>query len=236
MNELAQHTYELFGLRLTQPQLKAFSMYEKELLDWNTRYNLTAIREPEKIQIKHFLDSLSCLSVMGGSCMERVIDIGTGAGFPGVPIKIVDPNIHLTLIDSVRKKTGFCEHVVKRLDLENVDVIQGRAEILGNRPEPRQLYDWALARAVAVLPVLLEYLLPLVRVGGYVLAMKGEGIHSEVHNAEHAMRVLGGHLREIVQVFLPGVAEDRYLVIVDKVAATPPGYPRRIGVPMRKPL
>jgi 16S rRNA (guanine527-N7)-methyltransferase len=216
MNELAQHTYELFGLRLTQPQLKAFSMYEKELLDWNTRYSLTAIREPEKIQIKHFLDSLSCLSVMAGSCMERVIDIGTGA--------------------SVRKKTGFCEHVVKKLDLDNVDVIQGRAEILGNRPEHRQQYDWALARAVAVLPVLLEYLLPLVRVGGSVIAMKGEGVHSEVHNAEHAMRVLGGHLREIVQVFLPGVAEDRYLVIIDKVAATPPGYPRRIGVPMRKPL
>jgi len=223
-------------MRLSPAQLTAFETYEQQLMEWNTRYNLTAIKEPEKIRVRHFLDSLTCLEVIRDTPMERMIDIGSGAGFPGLPLKIIYPSIHLTLVDSVGKKTRFCSHTVEALALEGVDVIQERAEVLGQQPEHRQQYDWALARAVAVLPVLVEYLLPLVRVGGSMLAMKGEAAHAEAHSAEHAINVLGGHLREVVRVTLPGIAEEHYLVVIDKVAATPPGYPRRVGVPSKKPL
>lgn len=236
MEEIAQLARDTFGLQITETQLDTFERYEQELLEWNSRYNLTAIKQPEQIRVKHFLDSLTCLGVMRDTPMERIVDVGTGAGFPGLPIKIVNPSTHLTLVDSVGKKTRFCDHVVNVLNLEGVSVIQERAENLAQRPEQRQQYDWALSRAVAVLPVLVEYLLPLVRIGGAVLAMKGEGAHAEVHAAENALRLLGGHLREVVQVTLPGVAEEHYLIVVDKVAATPPGYPRRVGVPAKKPL
>jgi 16S rRNA (guanine527-N7)-methyltransferase len=236
MQELNQHAQRQLGLRLSRAQLSALSLYERELVDWNTRFNLTAIRDPREIHIKHFLDSLTCLVAMRESSVGRLIDIGTGAGFPGIPIKIIYPKIQLTLVESVGKKAEFCRHVVKILDLQGVDVIQERAETLGQDPVFREQYDWAVARAVAILPVLAEYLLPLVRVGGSMLAMKGESGPVEAHAAEHAVRVLGGHLRQLFPVTLPGVAEERYLVVIDKVAATPIGYPRKVGIPAKRPL
>lgn len=236
MKELVQYARTFVGLRLSPAQLAALERYESELLEWNERFNLTAIHEPEKIRIKHFLDSLTCLCVMRDSPMERVIDVGTGAGFPGLPLKICNPAMRLTLVESVGKKADFCRHMVNVLGLEGVEVIQERAETLGQSPRYRQQYDWAVARAVAVMPVLAEYLLPLVRVGGAMLAMKGESAPSEAHSAEHAFRVIGGHLRRLVPITLPGVVEERYLVVVDKVAATPPAYPRRVGVPAKNPL
>lgn len=236
MKELAQCVRALTGIRLSSAQLAALERYEQELLDWNSRFNLTAIHEPEKIRVKHFLDSFSCLCVMRDTPMERVIDIGTGAGFPGIPLKIVYPGMRLTLVESVGKKANFCRHVAQTLGLEGVEVIQERAEVLGQARAHREQYDWAVARAVAVMPVLAEYLLPFVKVGGAMLAMKGESGPAEAHAAEHAVRVLGGHLRKLVPVTLPGVAEERYLVMVDKVAATPSGYPRRAGLPAKKPI
>jgi 16S rRNA (guanine527-N7)-methyltransferase len=167
---------------------------------------------------------------------ERVIDIGTGAGFPGLPLKIINPGMRLTLVESVGKKAEFCRHLVKTLKLEGVDVLQERAETLGQSPDHRQSYDWAIARAVAILPVLVEYLLPLARVGGAALAMKGESAHAEAHSAEHATHILGGRLRKLMPITLPGVAEERYLVIIEKVAATPDAYPRRVGLPSKHPL
>jgi 16S rRNA (guanine527-N7)-methyltransferase len=236
MQELTQATQRQLGLHLSRTQLSALSLYERELVDWNTRFNLTAIRDPHEIHIKHFLDSLTCLVAMRDTSVGRLIDIGTGAGFPGIPLKIICPKIQLTLVESVGKKTKFCRHVVKILDLHRVEVVQERAETLGQDPSYREQYDWAVARAVAILPVLAEYLLPLVRVGGSMLAMKGESGPAEAHTAEHAIRVLGGHLRQLLPVTLPGVAEERYLVVIDKVAATPIGYPRKVGVPAKRPL
>ena len=236
MQELVQHAQRQLGLHLTRSQLTALSLYEKELVDWNTRFNLTAIRDPQEIYIKHFLDSLTCLMALRESSVDRLIDVGTGAGFPGIPIRIVYPKMQLTLVESVGKKAEFCRHVVNILDLQGVEVVQERAEVLGQNPSYRERFDWAVARAVAILPVLVEYLLPLVRVGGSILAMKGESGPAEAHSAQRALGVLGGHLRQLIPVTLPGVAEERYLVVIDKIAATPNGYPRKVGVPAKRPL
>ncbi len=236
MERLAQATYSLLGIRLTPAQLAAFSCYEEELLAWNRRMNLTAIESPEQVRIKHFLDSLSCWLVMRETPVSKVVDVGTGAGFPGLPLKISNPRLSLTLIESVGKKAAFCNHIVQKLRLEDVQVIPERAEVVGQNPEHRERYDWAVARAVANLPVLMEFLLPLVRVGGKALAMKGSNAPAEAQMAQRAIRLLGGELQRLVPVTLPGVAEERYLVVVDKIAVTPQNYPRRPGVPAKKPL
>jgi 16S rRNA (guanine527-N7)-methyltransferase len=236
MKELAQQARTLLGIQLSSRQLNALELYEQELLHWNEHTNLTAIREPEQIRVKHFLDSLTCLLVMRDSPPARVVDVGSGAGFPGLPLKIYFPAMQLTLVESVGKKADFCRHVIQKLGLEGVQVLQERAETLGQMPEHRQQYDWALARAVAVMNVLVEYLLPLARIGGSALALKGESAPAEAHAAEHATRLLGGHLRKLIPITLPGVVEDRYLVVIDKVAATPNTYPRRVGVPSKHPL
>lgn len=236
MNKMKQEIKNLFGISLTSYHLSALQCYEKELLKWNARLNLTAISDIEGIRTKHFLDSLSCLLVLRDESPIRLVDIGTGAGFPGIPLKIVLPNTHLTLVDSVGKKVKFCRHIVSTLGLEKVDIIQGRAEDLGQAQEHREQYDWAVARAVAKLPTLFEYLLPLVKMGGKVLSQKGSSGPAEAHTAENVARLLGGHLRRLHRVTLPGIAEDRYLIVTDKVAATPPKYPRRVGVPKRHPL
>ncbi len=236
MKELVQHLQALGGIQLSASQYRDFQLYEQYLIEWNKRFNLTAIRNPEQIRIKHFLDSLSCLLAMAGSSMERVIDVGSGAGFPGIPIKIACPEIKLTLVESVGKKADFCRHIVSVLEMRSVEIVQERAETIGQDETYRQRYDWAVARAVAEMPVLVEYLLPLVRVGGAMLAMKGEGAPAETQKAEHAVRLLGGRLRRLEAVALPGVAEERFLVVIDKIAATPHEYPRRTGVPAKKPL
>jgi 16S rRNA (guanine527-N7)-methyltransferase len=236
VKELAQYVYVLLGIRLTSYQLEAFSLYEHELLEWNTHINLTAIRDPEMVRKKHFLDSLTCLLVMRDSPLERMVDVGSGAGFPGLPLKIVCPNIRLTLVESIGKKAEFCQHIVQKLGLEGVEVLQERAENVGQMSDYREKYDWAVARAVAEMPVLAEYLLPLTCVGGKMLAMKGENAPAEAHAGERAFRMLGGHLRRLTPVTLAGVADERFLVVVDKVAATPDAYPRRAGVPTKRPL
>lgn len=226
----------LVGIQLSARQVAAFQRYEDELLEWNSRMNLTAIRDREGIRTKHFLDSLSCILAFRDRPPERLIDIGTGAGFPGIPLKIIYPRMKLTLVESVGKKLEFCRHIVQTLELEDVTLLQARAEALGQDRAHREKYDWAVARAVANLPVLAEYLLPLVALGGKMLAQKGETAHAEAVSAEKAIRVLGGELQQIIPVLVPGIAEERYLVVVDKVASTPPGYPRRVGLPARRPI
>jgi 16S rRNA (guanine527-N7)-methyltransferase len=236
MRELAKYAWEMLGLRLSSAQTSALKKYEDELIKWNKRINLTAIDETKKIRIKHFLDSLTCLKAMQDSPMEQIIDVGTGAGFPGLPLKIIYPPMQLTLVESVAKKADFCQHIVNILELEGVQILTERAEIVGAKHKHRARYDWALARAVAALPVLAEYLLPLVKIGGRMLAMKGESGPAEAHAADRAIHLLGGHLHQLIPVHLPGVEEDRYLVVIDKVAATPDKYPRRVGIPSKRPL
>ena len=236
MEKFIQDTQTLLNLRLTPRQVSALQRYEQELMDWNNRMNLTAIREPEGIRTKHFLDSYTCLLAFRDTPPNSLIDIGTGAGFPGLPLKIIYPNMRLTLVDSIGKKTTFCQHVVEVLGMEKVEVLQSRAEELGQHKAHREKYDWAVARAVANLNILVEYLLPLARVGGGILAQKGESAPAEAHAAEGAIRLLGGHLRQLIPITLPGVAEERFLVVVDKIAASPPNYPRKVGVPSKSPL
>jgi 16S rRNA (guanine527-N7)-methyltransferase len=236
MEKFIQDTQTLLNLRLTPRQVSALQRYVQELIDWNNRMNLTAIREPEGIRTKHFLDSYTCLLAFRDTPPTSLIDIGTGAGFPGLPLKIIYPNMRLTLVDSIGKKTTFCQHVVEVLGMEKVEVLQSRAEELGQNKAHREKYDWAVARAVANLNILVEYLLPLARVGGGILAQKGESAPAETHAAERPIRLLGGHLRQLIPITLPGVAEERFLVVVDKIAASPPNYPRRVGVPSKSPL
>jgi 16S rRNA (guanine527-N7)-methyltransferase len=236
MNELVENARDLLGYRITDAQASAFEIYERELIEWNTRYNLTAIDDPQKIRIKHFLDSLTCLLALRDTPYERIIDVGTGAGFPGIPLKIICPEVKLTLVESVGKKAAFCQHIVDTLRLEDVTVIQERVETIGCHPEHRQKYDWALARAVAALPVLVEYLLPLVRVGAFCLAMKGESGPAEAHSSERAIQLLGGQLDRLIPVTLPGVEDERFLVVISKILTTPDRYPRRVGLPSKKPL
>ena len=236
MEKLTHDAQTLFNVHITGRQVMALMTYEKELLEWNQKFNLTAIRDSESIRTKHFLDSFSCVLAWKASPPNQVIDVGTGAGFPGIPLKILYPSLNLTLVESVGKKAMFCQHIVRVLGLEHVDVIQARAEELGQNPLHREKYDWAIARAVANLNVLSEYLIPLVRLGGAMLAQKGESGPAEAQSAEEAMKLLGGKLKQLIPVNLPSVAEDRYLVVVEKVAATPPKYPRKPGIPMKQPL
>ena len=236
MEALARNALQLFNIRLTPSQLGALATYERELLEWNTKFNLTAVREPASIRTKHFLDSFSCALAWGNRPPHRLVDVGTGAGFPGLPLKILYPAMGLTLVESVGKKAMFCEHIVRLLNLEYVEVIKGRAEDVGCMPAHREKYDWAVARAVAETRVLAEYLLPLVKVGGTALALKGESGPAEAQAADEALRLLGGQIRQVIPVDLPGLADERYLVLMGKTAATPPKYPRKAGMPMKRPL
>lgn len=232
---------KLLGIQLTAQQQADFERYTQELIEWNQKFNLTAITDYEQVQIRHFLDSISCLAakeirtaLKGPN--PRVIDVGSGAGFPGIPLKIICPTIHLTLLEATGKKVTFLEHIIEQLNLRNVVAIKARAEELAHDPVHRQRYDLVMARAVAELPVLMEYTLPFCAKGGWVVAQKGESGAAEAWSARRAISILGGELRRVMPVELAGLPEDRSLVIVQKVSPTPADYPRRPGVPARHPL
>ena len=236
MEKLKADTLELIGISLSSYQLSQLEEYENELQSWNERYSLTAIHEPEKIHVKHFLDSFSSFLVMKNSPVRSLIDIGTGAGFPGIPLKILFPDSEVVLVDSVGKKTDFCQHIVDRLKLPGVRVVHDRVERLARDTDFREQFDWAVARAVANLSTLAEYMLPFVKVGGRMLAMKGDQGPFEAQQAGQAVSLMGGELEVIKKITLPGVTEDRYLITIRKRATTPEKYPRRVGVPNKKPL
>ena len=237
---------EILNRPLSVWQLKQFKLYYNLLLDNNKRFNLTNITDRNGVLVRHFEDSLTCLRVTGDLNGARLIDIGSGAGFPGVPLRIACPELLLTLADSVTKKIEFLRSLARLLKLTNVDIINERAEKLGQDPVYRSQYDWAVARGVASLPILAEYLLPLVKKKGKILAMKGEGVEEEYEDSLIAIRILGGgegfikevqlKLNTAVDSSLGSQSLTHYLVMIEKVKDTPDKYPRRVGVPSKRPL
>jgi len=237
MKVFAKTIKSVVGLDLSPDQIAALRIYEDELLDWNKRISLTAIRDVEGVRIKHFLDSLTVLLGWERKAPpERLVDVGTGAGFPGMVLKLIWPKTQLTLVESVQKKADFCRHMVDQLGLEGVQVLSERAETVGQDPAHRHTYDLVVARAVARMPILMEYLLPLAHRNGIVMAMKGESAPAETNDAAKAIQMMGGKIHKLIKLELPGVVEERFIVVVNKVAQTPEDYPRRIGVPAKSPL
>jgi 16S rRNA (guanine527-N7)-methyltransferase len=237
MEKLASGARRL-GLRLTHRQLEQFQLYYQELIEWNRRLNLTAITGYETVQVKHFLDALTVvLAVRSPSGRGiRLIDVGTGAGIPGIPLKIVMPDVELVLLDATKKKANFLQHIVNKLDLKGVAVVVGRAEEIAHQPEYRQQFDLVLSRAVANLPVLVELTLPFCATGGRFIAQKKGDRKDEVQEAQGAIELLGGRLTELRKIELSEFDDERWLVVIDKVRETPPSYPRRPGIPAKRPL
>ncbi len=249
--ELLREGARDLGLTLSPRHIEMFECYYHELGEWNDRFNLTAITGYQEVQVKHFLDSLSCFLAFPGRTLAplpnrvplqldrgdlRCVDVGSGAGFPGLPLKILAPDIEMTLVDSTRKKVGFLRHMIELLELEGVAAIHARAEELGQGLQHRERYDVVMARAVAHLPILCEYCLPLCRVGGRMIALKGQDAHEEAEESQEAVDILGGTLVEIKSVTLPVLGSGHHLIAIDKAAPTPEKYPRRPGMPSKRPL
>lgn len=224
------------GIELSERQREQFDGYYRLLVEWNEKMNLTAITEEEQVYNKHFYDSITPAFYFPFDQVEKVADIGGGAGFPSIPLKIVFPHLHMTIIDSLNKRMNFLQHVADELGLENLYSVHGRAEDRGQEPQYRQAFDLVVARAVARLNVLSEYCLPFARVGGHFIALKGADISPELNEAKKAIKTLGGKTKQVETFQLMEDAGERNIVIMEKVENTPKGYPRKAGTPAKKPL
>lgn len=235
LEELLCESCRKIGVELNQAQLKQFMTYKDMLIEWNEKMNLTAITDDREIILKHFVD---CLALCSGADMsgKKIIDVGTGAGFPGVPVKIACPDIDITLLDSLNKRITFLNELTKALGLEKTDCVHMRAEDGGNDKVLRESFDMCISRAVANLSVLCEYCLPFVRVGGMFISMKGSDVTQEVSEAEKAIRVLGGEISEIKTVSIPETDINHSLIIINKIKATPSKYPRKAGKVKKEPI
>ena len=224
------------GIPLTAEQIGQFSVYNEMLLDWNTRMNLTALTAPEDVAVKHIIDSLTAYDAALFDGARTLIDVGTGAGLPGIPLAVYVPHLTVTLLDALNKRVRFLTEVTAAMGLQNVRCIHARAEEAARTAEHRAAYDIAVSRAVARLPVLLEYTLPFVRVGGTLLALKGRAYAEEQKEARRAAEVLGGGRITARPVHLPGLDDVRAILTVTKERQTPAAYPRGGGAPTRRPL
>ena len=237
MGEFTEQIRQVTGFNPTPIQLEQFQQYLTLLLDWNQHLNLTALCEPDVVWERLILNSLTCASVIGQpQGHPSLIDIGTGAGVPGLLLKILYPQIQVTLVDSVAKKTRFLQEAVSELRLSGVDIVCERAEILGHKTNYRAMYDWAVARAVAKVRILAEYLLPFCCLGGHMVALKGEQAAKELAAAKIALHTLGGGEPSLLEILMPNELEATHLVVVEKKRNTPLRYPRRTGVPRKRPL
>lgn len=222
------------NIELTDLQLEQFYRYMNILIEWNKFMNLTAITKPEEVITKHFVDSLTVLDKIDKKA--NIIDVGTGAGFPGIPIKIAFPDTNVVLIDSLNKRIKFLNEVIEKLDLKSIEAIHGRAEELGRDKQHREKYDIAIARAVAPLNILLEYLMPFVKVNGKCLCMKGSSTEEEIKEGKNAVKILGGELIETEEFYIPNTDMKRKIIQVNKKKETDNRYPRKAGTPTKEPL
>ncbi len=227
---------EEFGLKMSDTQLRQFLEYYELLIEWNGFMNLTAITEFEEVCIKHFLDSLSLYKAIDCTKPLLIADIGTGAGFPGIPLKIAFPNLKITLLDSLGKRVKFLNKVIDELELKEINAIHGRAEDFAKPDLLREHFDVCVSRAVANLSSLSEYCIPYVKTGGYFISYKSEKIAEEVTAAEKAVCLLGGTLLDQIEFVLPNSDIYRNLVVIQKVKDTPKKYPRKAGIPTKEPL
>ena len=224
----------LMNIVIEDKKIEKYYKYMELLLEWNEKINLTAITNPREIIIKHFIDSIIISKKINKNA--RIIDIGTGAGFPGIPLKIYDDTLDITLLDSLNKRTIFLKEVITKLDINKVDVIHGRAEDFAQDKKYRAMYDYAVSRAVAPLNILCEYLIPYVKKNGTVIAMKGSNIAEELQNAKSAILKLKANVMEVDKIELPENNGERNIVIIEKKLDTPNMYPRKAGIPKKNPL
>ncbi len=227
------------GLHLTSRQLEQFQSYYQELIAWNKRINLTRITGYEDVQIKHFLDSLTVTLAWQHPITNadfHLVDVGTGAGIPGIPLKILFPDIKLVLLEATAKKVAFLHHLKYKLELDDVEIVVGRAEEIAHEAQYRGKFDVVLSRGVALLPTLVELTLPFCTIGGSFIAQKKGNIDLEVSQATKAISLLGGNLQEVKRVDLEEFTDERWLIIIDKLSATPSQYPRRPGIPAKRPI
>jgi 16S rRNA (guanine527-N7)-methyltransferase len=238
METLVEGAREL-RLPLTEHQLQQFQTYYEQLVEWNRRVNLTGITDYEEVQVKHFVDSLSVvLAIEGANWADgnfALLDIGTGAGMPGIPLKLVYPRAKLVLLDSIAKKTAFLRHIVVELGLDGVEILTQRAEELGHLPDYRERFDLVVCRAVSQLDTVAELTLPFCRIGGLAVIPKKDGIEGELTQANAAIGILGAKISTVREVTIKGL-EQHLLVVLEKTSMTPPAYPRRPGIPTKRPL
>lgn len=224
------------GVPLNENEVALYLSYLQILCEWNEKFNLTAIKEPGEIIVKHFLDSIAVIPYLEEQCSIRLLDVGTGAGFPGVPLKILRPEYEVVLLDSLKKRVSFLNHLIAELGLDNITCVHGRAEDYGRLAAYRESFDIVVSRAVARLSVLAELCLPLVKVGGELVAYKGPRSSEEIEESRGALKILGGMLERHIEVKLPGLEDERSLLFIRKEKSTPEKYPRKPGVPEKKPL
>ena len=232
--EIMQEKLKKLEIHFSMEQTEQFFEYMKLLIEWNEKINLTAITEPEEIITKHFIDSLTILKYIKND--YKVVDVGTGAGFPGIPLCIMNPTIKMTLVDSLNKRLIFLQEVVNKLKLKNIEIVHGRAEELGQNIKYRETFDIATSRAVANLSTLSEYLIPLVKINGKIISMKASNAKQEIDEAQNAIQILGGQIESIEEFNLPESDIGRTVIIINKNKPTSKKYPRKAGTPSKEPL
>ncbi len=225
-----------FNISYTNRMLEQFDLYFDILIKWNKFMNLTGITEYHDVIVKHFIDSLSAVKIIDMTKVSSLIDVGTGAGFPGIPIKIVFPHIRVCLLDSLNKRVKFLNEVISNLDLDNISALHGRAEEIARKEEYREKYDLCVSRAVANLSSLSEYCLPFVKKDGWFISYKSSDIDKELLSSKHAINILGGRIEDVIKFKLPNTDIDRSLISINKVNVTNRKYPRKAGMPTKEPL
>ena len=233
-SSIMQQYGDKIQVQFTEEQLQKFYKYMNLLIEWNKKINLTAIIEPEDIVLKHFIDSLTILPFIDKN--KKIIDIGTGAGFPGIPVSIMRNDVDMTLLDSLNKRINFLNEVIKILNLKNVNTIHSRIEDLAKNKKYRETYDIATSRAVANLSTLSEYMIPMIKTRGISICMKGSDIEEEINKSKKAVDILGGKFKKIEKFTLPNSDQKRTIILIEKEKSTPLKYPRKAGTPSKEPL